>query len=234
MKSLTAPVAEIFCSIQGEGLYMGQRQIFLRFAGCNLACRYCDEPAALDKATAALMTVAEAAAAVTKLARARKVKNISLTGGEPLLRWNFIKALAPGLKKAGLVLHLETNGTLCRELSKVADLMDVIAMDIKLPSATGGKDCWTAHEKFLSCAPEKTFIKTVLTSKTKMSDLCKAVDLAASVWDGIPFFLQPATAGGKGIKPPAAGFIAEACCCAAARLSRVKVLRQQHPIWGVK
>lgn len=45
---LTAPIAEIFCSVQGEGLYAGQRQVFLRFAGCNLSCRYCDEPAARD------------------------------------------------------------------------------------------------------------------------------------------------------------------------------------------
>ena len=39
---LEAPIVEIFSSIQGEGLLVGRRQIFVRFAGCNLDCNYCD------------------------------------------------------------------------------------------------------------------------------------------------------------------------------------------------
>ena len=234
MKELTAPIAEIFCSIQGEGLYCGQRQVFLRFAGCNLACGYCDEPAALETAAAEQFTPAEAAAAVIKLARAKRAKVVSLTGGEPLLYWRFIRAAAPALKKAGLALHLETNGVLHLELSRTAALADAIAMDIKLPSSTGQRAYWAEHEKFLAAAPEKTFIKTVVTSKTKISELKKAVDLAASVWPGVPFFIQPATAGRGRVKPPSAKFVAEAACYAASRLSRVKVLPQQHKIWGIK
>lgn len=234
MKKLTAPVVEIFCSVQGEGLYCGQKQVFLRFAGCNLSCGYCDEPAALGPAAAGLMTPAEAAVAVIKRARSGKAKNVSFTGGEPLLRWEFIKALSPALKRAGLTLHLETNGTLCRELSKVAGLVDVIAMDIKLPSSSGGKALWAEHKKFLSAAPGKTFVKTVITSKTKMAEFKKAVGLAASVWPGVPFFIQPATPRRGGVKPPPIKFTEEAGCYAASKLSCVKVLPQQHPIWGVK
>jgi len=234
MKELTAPVAEIFCSLQGEGLYAGQRQVFLRFAGCNLRCGYCDEPAALDRAAAVPMTAPAAAAAVLKLARAQKAKDVSLTGGEPLLHRAFLKALAPRLKKGGLRLHLETNGTLYKELRATAALFDVIAMDIKLPSSTGRRGLWAAHEKFLAAAPEKTFIKTVLTARTTMKDFGRAVKLAAAVHPGVPFFLQPATARRGGVKPPAEKFLREACCLAAARLSKVKVLPQQHPLWGVK
>lgn len=234
MKKIKAPVFEIFCSVQGEGLYCGQRQVFLRFAGCNLSCAYCDEPAAMDVSAAALMTPSEAELALIKLARAKRAENVSLTGGEPLLYWRFIKALAPALKKAGLTLHLETNGVLHRELSKVAGLADVIAMDIKLPSSTGQKARWAEHKKFLSSAPGKTFIKTVVTSKTKIAELKKAVGLAASVWPGVPFFIQPVTARKGGGRPPSGKFMEEAVCYAASRLSRVKVLPQQHPVWGVK
>ena len=234
MKPLTAPIAEIFCSVQGEGLYCGQKQVFLRFAGCNLACAYCDEPAAAQGASAVEMSVKEASAEVARLARKGRARAVSLTGGEPLLHWKFIKALAPLLKKAGLAVHLETNGTLYRELAKVKGLAAVIAADIKLPSSTRGKACWAEHARFLAVAPEKTFVKVVLTSATSLADLKKAVALAAGVRPDIPFFLQPATARRGGVKPPKAKLMEEACCWAAARLKRVKVLPQQHPGWGVK
>jgi organic radical activating enzyme len=234
MKPLTARIAEIFCSVQGEGLYCGQKQVFLRFSGCNLACRYCDEPAAGKNGAAAVLTCAEAAAAVTGLAGKNRAAAVSFTGGEPLLNWKFILALAPVLNKAGLAVHLETNGTLYRELEKVKDVVAVIAADIKLPSSTGEKAFWAEHARFLAAAPEKSFLKIVLTSKTSLADVKKAVALAAGVSRGIPFFLQPATARRGGIKPPGGAFLEEACCWAAARLTRVKILPQQHPIWGVK
>ena len=233
MKTLTAPIAEIFCSVQGEGLFCGQKQVFLRFAGCNLACAYCDEPAAVAGGAAAELTCAEAARAVTALARKNRASAVSLTGGEPLLHWRFIRALAPALKRAGLALHLETNGVLYRELEKIKGRLDVIAADIKLPSSTRGGAFWTEHARFLAAAPERSFVKVVLTRRTSLADVKKAVALAAAAGRGIPFFLQPATPR-PGTKPPAGAFVEQACCWAAARLARVKVLPQQHPVWGVK
>ena len=234
MRPLTAPIAEIFCSVQGEGLYGGQKQVFLRFAGCNLGCRYCDEPAAAGTADAAAMTPEAAAGEVLRLAAKNRAAAVSLTGGEPLLNWKFIKALAPAFKKAGLAVHLETNGTLYRELGKIKGSVAVIAADLKLPSSTGGKAFWAEHAKFLAAAPEKAFLKIVLTDRTSLADVKKAVDLAAKISRDIPFFLQPATPRRGGVKPPDGVFMEKARCWAAARLARVKVLPQQHPKWGIK
>jgi organic radical activating enzyme len=233
VKEITAPVADIFFSLQGEGLYAGQRQVFLRFGGCNLRCSYCDEPACLDPSSAVELTAGRAASAVVKLARAKRAEDVSLTGGEPLLRWRFIKALAPLLKNSGLRLHLETNGVLYRELARVKGLMDVVAMDIKLPSSTGQRARWADHRKFLMAARKKAFIKAVVTSRTGLAEMEKAARLAASVWDGVPFFIQPVTPR-RGVKPPSGKFIAEAAALAAEKLKRVAVLPQQHPLWGVK
>lgn len=232
MKVPAAPVHEIFCSRQGEGLYCGRRQVFLRFSGCNLDCSYCDEPAA-RALPSFMMTPAEAAAEVVKRARRGRARLVSLTGGEPLIHWRFIKALAAPLKKAGLEIHLETNGALYRELGRVAPHVDAVAMDIKVPSSGGHRPLWAAHRRFLAAARGKVFVKVVLTSSSSLSDFKKAADLAAGAGPGIPFFIQPATRN-KRARPPAARLLREAEAYARGRLDKVKVLPQQHPLWGVK
>lgn len=232
MKPAAAPVYEIFCSRQGEGLYCGRRQVFLRFAGCNLDCSYCDEPAARSLPSL-IMTPAEAATEVIRQARRGRARMVSLTGGEPLLHWRFIKKLAPLLKKAGLEVHLETNGVLYRELGAVAGLMDAIAMDIKIPSAGGHRPLWSAHRRFLAAAGGKAFIKVVMTAASTLADFKKAADLAAGAGKDIPFFIQPATRNKKN-RPPRVRLVREAEVYARARLLKVKVLPQQHPLWGVR
>ncbi|MEW6013493.1 MAG: 7-carboxy-7-deazaguanine synthase QueE, partial [Elusimicrobiota bacterium] len=119
MKDLTAPIYEIFVSYQGEGLFVGQRQIFVRFSGCNLKCSYCDEQAAREKSD--LKSLDWAVKKIKELSQKHKTNKISFTGGEPLLYHYFIKNLIKKLGKKYFYI-LETNGTLYKNLDGIISL----------------------------------------------------------------------------------------------------------------
>ncbi|MBO6087199.1 7-carboxy-7-deazaguanine synthase QueE [bacterium] len=88
-------IKEIFASIQGEGPYVGYKQLFIRFCGCNLKCNYCDTEFS-DKSDYKEYTAQELAQEVSKYA---DIHSISLTGGEPLLSTEFLKEFLPLIKK---------------------------------------------------------------------------------------------------------------------------------------
>ena len=125
---MEAPVIEIFSSIQGEGLLIGERQIFIRFAGCNLNCSYCDTENSKSINSGKLMTVEEVVEEINKL-KTSDLAAISFTGGEPMLYAEFINEV---IKQTDLKSLLETNGTLPEELDKIDDLTWA-SVDIKLP-----------------------------------------------------------------------------------------------------
>ena len=124
---MKAPVIEIFSSLQGEGLLIGERQIFVRFAGCNLNCNYCDTSNSKDTSSGRLMSVEEVTSEIEKLITP-DCQTISFTGGEPSLYHDFINEVA---KNFDLKIMLETNGTLPDKINSIEKL-DIVSMDIKL------------------------------------------------------------------------------------------------------
>ena len=96
-------INEIFYSLQGEGRWTGRPMVFVRFAGCNLACPFCDT----DWRSGSLMDT-EGILAVIRSA-SPDCRTLCLTGGEPSLQLD--QALTDALKAAGYCLHVETNGT---------------------------------------------------------------------------------------------------------------------------
>lgn len=139
-----AKIREIFESIQGEGPYVGEKQLFIRFCGCNLNCNYCDTDFDVEKSQD--YTPTELFEEITKL---DDVFTVSLTGGEPLVSVAFLTEFLPLLKGAGHFVYLETNGTLPDKLEQVIDYVDVIAADIKLESSTGIKANVAEYKKVL-------------------------------------------------------------------------------------
>src|SRR6185503_15806870 len=99
---MNAKILEMFQSIQGEGKYAGIKQVFLRFFECNIHCSWCDTPNSIGDTVRHYeeMTVEDVMSAIRTLKSG--CQSVSLTGGEPLLQVDFIKALLPELKKEGL------------------------------------------------------------------------------------------------------------------------------------
>ncbi len=102
-------IAETFYSIQGEGTYTGTPAVFVRLAGCNLSCDFCDTDYSLKE----LLTIDQVVARVRELGG--DCPMVILTGGEPLAQTETI-ALIDALRKDGRRVHIESNGTIMHEL----------------------------------------------------------------------------------------------------------------------
>ncbi|MFH1310637.1 MAG: 7-carboxy-7-deazaguanine synthase QueE [Candidatus Omnitrophota bacterium] len=187
---MEAKISEIFLSYQGEGSFLGSRQLFVRFFGCNLNCSYCD-------------TLLESYKSFSKEALLGKIldfsdeyNELSLTGGEPLLYAGFLADFLPLFRKHDRHrIYLETNGILCDGLKKLIKYIDIIAMDFKLPSSTGiSKNLWPMHEAFIQVAKNKELIvKTVITDSTTIDDIKQMGEIIKPLTEEISIILQPVT-----------------------------------------
>lgn len=119
-------VCEIFRSIQGEGPDQGRPCTFIRFAGCNLRCSWCDTPGALAGGTDM--------DGDGILARVRELGGtyVCITGGEPLLQGPPLLSLVKSLASLGYTIGIETNGTI--GFSAYQEYAGV-CMDVKCPSS---------------------------------------------------------------------------------------------------
>lgn len=248
MSRPSTDIIELFSSIQGEGLLVGLRQIFLRFHGCNLHCNYCDtasgtvpefcmmegtpgrrdfirvkNPVALDRVVSLLSGWRQGWPGLHH--------SLSLTGGEPLLKYELLLDWLPALADM-FPIYLETNGVLHSALAGLIDHIDHIGMDIKLPSTSGQANLWDHHSDFLKVAVRKDLlVKTVIGDQTEAWEIIRACEIIAAVDRTIPLILQPVTLadGHLGISPFRMLELQE---LASAILTEVRVIPQTHKFIG--
>jgi 7-carboxy-7-deazaguanine synthase len=235
-RSVETEISEIFSSLQGEGPYLGMKQVFVRFGRCNMHCHYCDELPKMEEEFFDVRTLDETVADIEKLEKEKGAHHsISLTGGEPLFYPQFLRNFLPRLKEKGFTTYLETNGTLPRELESVIKWVDIIAMDLKPPTSTNDRAFWKEHEAFLRIALQKdVFVKTVITQDVTMEDVEQCVALLKNTNPKIPFIFQPLTAA-FGIDQKALDLIEKKFFnYAKENLTDVRVIPQMHKIWGVR
>lgn len=125
-------VVEKFISINGEGPLSGQLAVFVRFAGCNLRCSYCDTLWANEKDVPYRMLSAEE---IYEYIKSTNIKNVTLTGGEPLIQKGIMELLELLSKDKDLYVEIETNGSVAINKFFITNNTPSFTVDYKLPSS---------------------------------------------------------------------------------------------------
>jgi 7-carboxy-7-deazaguanine synthase len=244
---MNAYIDEVFNSIQGEGLYVGVRQVFVRFAGCQLHCTYCDTPASRNihefcrvepdmgmrnpDTIKNPMNIHDLEEIINELSTP-STRHISLTGGEPLINADFISML-----DTEYPFYLETNSGFPDRALKLQDVVAIASCDIKLPEHNPVDDynpnyaeLLDAELKTISIFNEtaKTFVKIVILPETTRESISSAIDGIASIDRDIPLVLQP-VAGGKTVFR---GQLLELIDFAGEKLKDVRIIPQTHKMMG--
>lgn len=182
-------IREIFTSIQGEGPYVGVKQVFIRFCGCNLDCTFCDTND-IPNSESLEVTPEELKTNLEEF-NLKSIHSISLTGGEPLLWSDFLIEFLPLLNNK---IYLETNATLNEALEKVINHIDIISADIKLPSSSGIVNSFAVHDEFFKTArkyDKELFAKIVFDENILTDEISHCLKLAEKY--NLPLILQPKT-----------------------------------------
>jgi 7-carboxy-7-deazaguanine synthase len=240
-------VSEIFSSFQGEGLFAGRRHLFLRMAGCNLRCGYCDTPESLERTPTCVvhgvdghdhtvenpLDVPAVSGLLAPFLESAGLHALAITGGEPLLQSTFLAELL-GAVRLPLRVLLETNGTYPDRLREISPLVDIVSMDVKLPSNSGEPPLWDEHRRFLAACRGKTvYVKVPVDESTDEREVSQAAGLVAAIDPNVVFFLQPI------LSPAAEMRITPARLerfydLASVALTDVRVLPQTHRFLGVR
>lgn len=172
------PVAEKFTSINGESIRAGETAVFIRFRGCNLSCGYCDTKwANTSDCPAEMLTAQEIADYVTSTG----IRNVTLTGGEPLLQKDLYQ-LIELLMSRGNTVEIETNGSISIAQLCSKQYRPFFTLDYKLPSSGMENKMLTENYTFLCNDDAVKFVSGSLEDleeayriieKYSLSDICK-------------------------------------------------------------
>lgn len=163
-------VVETFISINGEGQHAGELALFIRFAGCNLNCNYCDTRwANQPDVVYQEMTETEIKALVADSG----VRNVTLTGGEPLLQPGMYQLLEIVGSLPDIRIEIETNGSV--DIGPYMTLIrrPAFTLDYKLPGS--GMEAGMNTENYRYLTKEDT-VKFVISDKADLTRARKIIE----------------------------------------------------------
>ena len=249
----SAPIREVFCSVQGEGPYVGTRQAFVRFSGCNLNCNYCDtdfsnpgtcnyeqvEGSGIFEKIKNPVSISQLESMLKPF---KKLHSVSLTGGEPLLHADFIEKL-----NLDSPLYLESNMTLPEQARKLTEKVAYVSGDFKLPElirGMGSEARETHMENTVECfrllrknQSRDCFCKVVVDSNTELETVTPAVEAIAPYVSCV--ILQPETPIGRDVTNFQSSQSIQASVQNIMELQKslleiidTRVIPQTHRMWG--
>ncbi len=176
-------VAEIFASINGEGPRAGEPAVFVRLMGCNMRCSYCDTAWALTGAPQMKLSESEIVEKILSFG----LRNVTLTGGEPLLAKDIDVLIRRICKEPGLRLEIETNGSIPVWPYFDLESSPVMTLDYKLPGS--GCEKLMCEQNFERVRPCDS-VKFVCSDS---SDLARSLEIIRrySLEDRCHVFLSP-------------------------------------------
>lgn len=249
MSSQTGNVSELFVSFQGEGAHVGRRQLFVRFGGCPLRCRYCDTPESLVPVPACRVvgpdgvrirpnpvSAVDLESEVQILAaQAPPLHALAVTGGEPLMQVEFLTTWLAG-RASDVPVLLETAGIWPERLRRVLPFVGIVSLDVKCPSNTGERARWDEHEACLAAtvaAGREVYVKMPVDEGTHIDEVERGARLVAVNAPTAPLFLTPLTAPGDARHAIGVATLERLHGAASRVHGDVRILPQLHKVLGI-
>lgn len=236
-----ARVSEIFTSIEGEGIFVGKKTLFIRFSGCHLKCRWCDTQYALPLDSGTEYQIDEIEDLIIRELQPFTYK-VNFTGGEPLLQTDAVIKLADFIKKqTKLKTYIESSCFDSELFSKVLPYIDICKIEFKTDDSKVVEnevyDSLLLNEiKCLELAVESnktTYIKIVVTNSTNLEsfrNLVYNISKKIKPSDILGFIIQPS----HGVDQPTVNKLLDTYDIVQPMFPEVRIIPQLHKEIGAR
>lgn len=236
-----ARVSEIFTSIEGEGIFVGKKTLFIRFSGCHLKCRWCDTKYALPLDSGTEYQIDEIEDLIMRELQPFTYK-VNFTGGEPLLQTDAVIKLADFIKKqTNLKTYIESSCFDSELFSKVLPYIDICKIEFKTDDSKVVEnemyDSLLLNEiKCLQLAVESnktTYIKIVVTDSTNLEsfkNLVYNISKKIKPSDIVGFIIQPS----HGVDQPTVNKLLHTYDIVQPMFPEVRIIPQLHKEIGAR
>jgi organic radical activating enzyme len=236
-----ARVSEIFTSIEGEGIFVGKKTLFIRFSGCHLKCRWCDTKYALPLDSGTDYQIDEIKNLIIKELQPFTYK-VNFTGGEPLLQTQAVIELADFIKKqTNLKTYMESSCFDSELFSKVLPYIDICKVEFKTDDSKVVEDeeydnLLLNEIRCLELAIESnkaTYIKIVVTNSTNLEsfkNLVYNISKKIKPSDILGFIIQPSF----GIDQPTVNKLLDTYDIVQPMFPEVRIIPQLHKEIGAR